>query len=283
MKKTLQGILDYLQIAVGSFLVALGVNFFLVPCKISTGGVSGLGTIFYYFFGIPLSLTVFIVNVVLFLIGYRLLKRASIIRTGAGILFLSLFLELTEGLLVYSEDLLIASVFGGILVGAGVGLTVLKDASTGGSDFLALMLHKLVPHISVAGFMLLIDSIVIAVSGLAFRNYTVMLYSVISLYICSKVADLLLVRGEYAKSVLIISRENERIAAEIMQDMERGVTGIYSRGFYGGKDGMMLMCIVRSKELPHLIERIERLDKNAFTVISEVRQVVGAGFGKRMQ
>lgn len=283
MKKTLQGILDYLQIAVGSFLVALGVNFFLVPCKISTGGVSGLGTIFYYFFGIPLSLTVFVVNVVLFLIGYRLLKRASIIRTGAGILFLSLFLELTEGLLVYSEDLLIASVFGGILVGAGVGLTVLKDASTGGSDFLALMLHKLVPHISVAGFMLLIDSIVIAVSGLAFRNYTVMLYSVISLYICSKVADLLLVRGEYAKSVLIISRENERIAAEIMQDMERGVTGIYSRGFYGGKDGMMLMCIVRSKELPHLIERIERLDKNAFTVISEVRQVVGAGFGKRMQ
>lgn len=283
MKKTLQGILDYLQIAVGSFLVALGVNFFLVPCKISTGGVSGLGTIFYYFFGIPLSLTVFVVNMVLFLIGYRLLKRASIIRTGAGILFLSLFLELTEGLLVYSEDLLIASVFGGILVGAGVGLTVLKDASTGGSDFLALMLHKLVPHISVAGFMLLIDSIVIAVSGLAFRNYTVMLYSVISLYICSKVADLLLVRGEYAKSVLIISRENERIAAEIMQDMERGVTGIYSRGFYGGKDGMMLMCIVRSKELPHLIERIERLDKNAFTVISEVRQVVGAGFGKRMQ
>ena len=281
MKKTLRGVLDYLQIAVGSFLVALGVNFFLVPCKISTGGISGLGTILYYFFGIPLSLTVFVVNVVLFLIGYRLLERASVIRTGAGILFLSLFLELTDGLLVYSEDLLIASVFGGILVGAGVGLTVLKDASTGGSDFLALMLHKLVPHISVAGFMLLIDSVVIAVSGLAFRNYTVMLYSVISLYICSKVADLLLVRGEYAKSVLIISRENEKIAAEIMQDMERGVTGIYSRGFYGGKDGMMLMCIVRSKELPHLMGKIERIDKNAFTVISEVRQVVGAGFGRK--
>lgn len=281
MKKTLHGVLDYLQIAVGSFLVALGVNFFLVPCKISTGGISGLGTILYYFFGIPLSLTVFVVNVVLFLIGYRLLERASVIRTGAGILFLSLFLELTDGLLVYSEDLLIASVFGGILVGAGVGLTVLKDASTGGSDFLALMLHKLVPHISVAGFMLLIDSVVIAVSGLAFRNYTIMLYSVISLYICSKVADMILVRGEYAKSVLIISRENEKIAAEIMQDMERGVTGIYSRGFYGGKDGMMLMCIVRSKELPHLMGKIERIDKNAFTVISEVRQVVGAGFGRK--
>lgn len=281
MKKALLGVLDYLQIAVGSFLVALGVNFFLVPCKISTGGISGLGTILYYFFNIPLSLTVFAVNVVLFLVGYRLLNRSSIIKTGAGILFLSLFLELTDGLLVYSEDLLIASVFGGILVGAGVGLTVLKDASTGGSDFLALMLHKLVPHVSVAGFMLLIDSIVIAVSGLAFRNYTIMLYSVISLYICSKVADMILVRGEYAKSVLIISKENERIAAEIMGDMERGVTGIYSRGFYGGKDGMMLMCIVRSKELPHLMERIERIDPSAFTVISEVRQVVGAGFGRK--
>ena len=283
MKKNLRWLLDYLQIAIGSFLVALGVNFFLVPCKISTGGVSGLGTVFYYLFDIPISITVLAVNVVLFLVGYRLLKRESVIRTGAGILFLSLFLELTEGWLAYSEDLLIASVFGGILVGAGVGLTILKDASTGGSDFLALMLHKMIPHVSVAGFMLLIDAVIIAVSGIAFRNYTIMLYSIISLYICSKVADLLLVHGEYAKSVLIISKEYEKIAAEIMEDMDRGVTGIYSRGFYGGKDGMTLMCIVRSKELPHLMERIERIDKNAFTVISEVRQVVGAGFGNRMQ
>lgn len=283
MKKNLRWLLDYLQIAIGSFLVALGVNFFLVPCKISTGGVSGLGTVFYYLFDIHISITVLAVNVVLFLVGYRLLKRESVIRTGAGILFLSLFLELTEGWLAYSEDLLIASVFGGILVGAGVGLTILKDASTGGSDFLALMLHKMIPHVSVAGFMLLIDAVIIAVSGIAFRNYTIMLYSIISLYICSKVADLLLVHGEYAKSVLIISKEYEKIATEIMEDMDRGVTGIYSRGFYGGKDGMTLMCIVRSKELPHLMERIERIDKNAFTVISEVRQVVGAGFGNRMQ
>lgn len=283
MKRALGNVLDYFQIAIGSFLVALGVNFFLVPCKISTGGVSGLGTIFYYFWNIPISLTVLIVNVVLFLVGYRLLKRESVIRTGAGILFLSLFLELTEGWLLYSEDLLIASVFGGILVGVGVGLTVLKDASTGGSDFLALMLHKTIPHVSVAGFMLLIDAVIIAVSGLAFRNYTIMFYSVISLYICAKVTDMILVHGEYAKSVLIISKEYERIAAEIMEDMDRGVTGIYSRGFYGGKDGMTLMCIVRSKELPHLMEKIERIDQNAFTVISEVRQVVGAGFGKRMQ
>ena len=275
--------IEYLQIAVGSFLVAIGVNFFLVPCKISTGGISGLGTIFYYFFGIPISLTVLLVNVILFLVGYRLLKRSSVIKTGAGISFLSLFLELTEGMLAYSEDLLIAAVFGGILVGVGVGLTVLKDASTGGSDFLALMLHKMIPHVSVASFMLFIDAVVIAVSGLVFRNYTIMLYSVISLYICSKVADMILVHGEYAKSVLIISREYERIAAEIMEDMERGVTGIHSRGFYGGQNGMMLMCIVRSKELPHLMEKIERIDQNAFTVVSEVRQVVGAGFGKRMQ
>lgn len=283
MRKMLCVATEYLQIAVGSFLVAIGVNFFLVPCKISTGGISGFGTIFYYFFGVPISLTILLVNVVLFLIGYRLLKRSSVIKTGAGILFLSLFLELTEGMLIYVEDLLIASVFGGILIGIGVGLTVLKDASTGGSDFLALMLHKLIPHVSVASFMLLIDAIVIGVSGLAFRNYTIMLYSVISLYICSKVADMILVHGEYAKSVLIISRNSEQIAQEIMGDMERGVTGIYSRGIYGGRDGMMLMCIVRSKEIPRLMEKVERLDQNAFTIISEVRQVVGAGFGRKMK
>ena len=269
---------DYLYIAVGSFILAFAINYFLVPCKISTGGVSGLATVIYYLFDIPLSVTTLIINLILFFFGYKTLEKSSIAKTIAGILFLSLFLEVTEYFGSYSEDIMICSIFGGILVGVGVAIPVLRDASTGGSDFAALMLHKAIPYISVATFILFIDTAVIGVSGIAFKNYTIMFYSVISLYISSKVTDWILVSGNYAKSVMIISEKHSEIANEVMADMKRGVTGIYSHGCYHKKDNMMLMCIVRSKEIPRLLEKVKRLDKRAFTIVSEVREVRGEGF-----
>lgn len=278
MTKVKKTVIDYLYIAAGSFILAFAINFFLVPCKISTGGVSGVGTVMYYFFDIPLSVTTLAINVILFVLGYKTLRKSAIIKTIAGIVLLSFFLEITECFGTYSEDMLIASIFGGVLVGVGVGLTVVKDASTGGSDFAALMLHKFMPHISVAMFILLIDAVVIALSGFAFENYTIMFYSVISLYISSKVTDFIMVRGDWAKSCYIISKHHKEIADEIMKDMERGVTGVYSKGFYNNEDNMMLMCIVKSREIPKLLEKVKRIDKNAFTIISEVREVHGEGF-----
>ena len=189
-----QTVIDYLYIAVGSFVLAFAINFFLVPFKISTGGVSGVGTVLYYLMNIPLSVTTLVINAVLFFFGYKTLRKSGIAKTVAGIVLLSLFLEFTENFGYYREDMLIAAVFGGILVGVGVGLVVLKDASTGGSDFAALILHKAIPHISVATFILLIDTLVIVASGIVFKDYTIMFYSVISLYISSKVTDFILVR-----------------------------------------------------------------------------------------
>lgn len=278
MSRVKKIITDYLYIATGAFILAFAINCFFVPLKISTGGVSGIGTVMYYFFNIHLSVTTLVINAVLFVLGYRMLRKSAIAKTVAGVLFLSLFLEITEKFGTYSEDMLIAAVFGGVLVGVGVGITVLKGASTGGSDFAALMLNKLMPHISVATFILIIDGLVIAAMGFAFENYTITFYSVISLYIASKVTDFIIVRGDWAKSVYIISKKHVEIADEIMHNMERGVTGIYSKGFYNNEDNMMLMCIVKSREIPKLLGRVKRLDKNAFTIISEVREVHGEGF-----
>ncbi len=278
MDKAKKVAVDYFFIAVGSFILAVGINCFLVPCKISTGGVSGVGTVLYYLFDIPLSVTTLAVNFVLFIFGYRMLRKSSIAKTAAGILFLSLFLEITEKFGKYSDDMLICAVFGGVLCGVGIGLAVLKDASTGGSDFAALMLNRRFPHVSVATFLLVIDSVVIASSGFAFENYTIMFYSVISLYISTKVTDFIMVRGDRAKSVYIVSKKHNEIANEIMNDMSRGVTGIYSKGFYNDENNMMLMCIVKNREIPKLIEKVKAIDKNAFTVISDVKEVHGEGF-----
>lgn len=268
---------DYFLIATGSFILALGINMFLLPCKISTGGVSGLATVGYYLFNIPLSVTTLIINVLLFFFGYKTLSKTSILKTVAGIVFLSVFLEITN-FHIQSDDLFLAAVFGGVLVGTGVGLTVLVDASTGGSDFAAIMIHRIFPHVSVANIIMFIDCAIIAVSAIAFKNYTIMLYSAVSLYISSKMTNFILVRGDFAKMVYIISRKSTQISTEIMQDLERGVTGIYSKGLYNNGDMLMLMCVVRSKEIHKLMDKVKKHDRDAFTIITEAREVHGEGF-----
>ncbi len=281
MKKIKKYVIDYLYITVGAFILAVAVNCFLVPCKISTGGVSGIATMLYYAFNIPLSVTSLIINSILFFLGYKLLDKTSVLKTAAGIILLPVFLEITKLFGAFSDDVLISSVFGGVLAGIGVGMPVLKEASTGGSDFAALMLNKKSPYISVATFILILDAVIITISGIVFKNYNIMLYSVVSLYISSRVTDNILVRGNYAKSVFIISDNHEKIAAEILKDIKRGVTAIYSQGCYNKNDGKMLMCIVKSREIPHLLDKIKEIDDKAFTIISEVREVRGEGFKNR--
>lgn len=282
MKITLPDKVSYLRdipiITAGSFILAFGINYFLVPSKLSTGGVSGIGTVLYYLFSVPMSITTLMFNAALFAVGLRTLERTTIRKTIYGILLLSLFLEITKSFGHFGGDLLLSSLFGGILSGFGVGLTVLRNASTGGSDLAAIMLNKRLPHITVPNFIFAIDTVIILASGIIYRNTTVMLYSLLTLYIASKIADNVLVRGDRARSVLIISQKSAEISKIILTSMSRGVTGIYSKGLYNQSDSMMLLCIVRSKEIPELLAIVKNTDNAAFTVISEVREVRGEGF-----
>lgn len=271
-------ILDYLLIAAGSMIMAFAIDFFLAPFKISTGGISGVSVVLLHLFKLPLSLTTLFFNALLFFFGYRTLPREAIPKSIAGILFLSLFLELFEGLVFGEGDLLLGAIFGGVLVGVGVSLVVMRDGSTGGSDYAALILNRIFPHISIATFILIIDTGVILLSGIVFHNFSIMLYSVISLYISTKVTDFLLIRGDFAKSVTVISPESELIATEIMEKMERGVTGFYTHGFFTRRDGKSLVCIIRSREVSTVLSIVEKYDRNAFTYISDVRKVRGEGF-----
>lgn len=293
MKKIKDYIIDYLYILAGSFILAFAISFFLVPCMISTGGVSGVATVLYYVAKIPLSVTTLVINLALFFFGYRTLTKASLVKTLCGMLFFSGALIVTDFLasvMPYvvdsvTADIWVASIFGGIFVGLGVGLVVLREASTGGSDFAALMLHKIIPHISVATFILIVDSIVIIVSGIllpsediGLSNISIMLYSVASLYISSKVTDFIVVRGASARSIYVISNASKEIADAVMTRLERGVTAIKSYGCYSGEDKEMLMCIVRTHEVPKVLNIIKEYDKSAFTIVSEAKEVRGLGF-----
>ena len=188
-------IAEYFFVSLGSFILALAINLFLLPIRISTGGVSGVATSVYYALNLPLSKTTLFLNILLFFFSFKTLKKDSVFKSVAGIIFLSLFLELTSNFGFYKGDILISSTLGGIFVGIGVGITVVFDGSTGGSDLAALIFHKLFPKISVATFILLIDSSVIVVSGVFFRDCKIMLYSLFSLFVSTRLTDRVIVWG----------------------------------------------------------------------------------------
>lgn len=278
MKKSISYILDFTFITVGCFILALGINMFLAPNKISSGGISTIGTILLHIFSIKMSITNIVCNIVLFLLGFRYLGKYAVIKTTFGILSLTGFLELTSYFPTYTDDMMLATVVGGVLVGIGVGLVIKRDGSTGGSDFASLIIKRFIPHISIATIILILDCAVIVASGIVFRSLTVTIFSIIAMYISSKVTDYIVTLGNNAKSVQILSDKADEISKHIMEKLQRGVTGIYCKGMYSQSEKLMLMCTVSPKELPKLIRAVRTIDKSAFIIINDSKEVLGEGF-----
>ncbi len=271
-------LLDFLKIAVGTFLIAFGVSVFLTPNYLSSGGVTSIGTILLYLFQIPISVTNIAVNGLLFLLGWRVLGHKSVFKTVIGVLLFSLFLEVTTAFPEYTDDRLLSAISGGGLIGIGVGLVLRAGASTGGSDFMGLMFQSWFPHISTALFILLIDCAVLGISGIVFRSLTVTLYSAITLAVSAKTIDFILSFGDVAKSVFIFSDSWNEISEKVMGQFERGATGFYCKGMYSGENRMTVLCVVRPKELPKLIRLVREIDSGAFLIINDSREVLGEGF-----
>lgn len=275
MKKSVK---EYLYVALGSFLLAVALNVFLVPNKISTGGVSTLGTVFLYTLNIPLSVTNLFFNIILFVFGYKYLGKSSVSKTVAGIVFLSVFLSVTDIIPLYTFDFVSASVAGGVFAGVGLGMVLRCEASTGGSDFAALILKHFFPHMSLSAIIMVIDFAIIIVAGVAFKSIPVTVYSALTMFISMRVADFVITLGNSAKSVYVISDCYQDIAKTVLVEFDRGVTGIFVKGMYTFEDKMMLLCIVSPKEVPMLVRKVAETDKKAFIIISDVHEVVGEGF-----
>lgn len=269
---------DFMFLLFGCILLSVSINVFLTPNKISAGGISTIGTVLLHIFGIKMSLTNLIFNAILFIFGYKSLGKYAIIQTSAGILLLSVCLEFTSHIQPYFENELIGVLSGGVLMGAGVGMIVKTGASTGGSDFAGLILKKLMPHISLAKLIMVIDCVIVILAGIVFKSYTVTVYSIIALYVSSIITDRVITLGDGAKMVMIFSKETRKISDYILTQYERGVTGVHSIGMYSNEERIMLLCVVTPKELPVYMNLIHEIDKHAFVVISNVHEVIGEGF-----
>ena len=278
MNKTKSFVVNTLLISLGALLLAVGVNQFFVPSKICSGGVSSIGTILYHLFGVHLSVTNTLVNLVLLLVGFKLLGKDAVLKSIIGVAALSITLEITSYLPVYAEDPMLASIVGGVVAGLGMGIIVKRVASTGGTDFIALILKRFIPHASVAGLILILDCSIIVVSGLVFQDLSLTFYSIIAMYVCSRVTDAVVSFGNKAKAVQIFSEHYEDIADFVINKFDRGATGIYAKGMYSNKDRTMLLCVVSPKELPLLVNAIKKIDSAAFIIINDAKEVLGEGF-----
>lgn len=203
-------ITDLIFLTVGCILLSVSINVFLLPYKISAGGISTIGTMLLHLFGIRMSLTNLFFNAVLFIFGYKKLGKYAVVQTALGIILLSVCLELTSYIPIYSENELIGVLSGGILMGAGVGMIVKIGASTGGSDFAGLILKKFLPHISLAKLILMIDCFIVVLAGVVFKSYTVTFYSVIALFVSSVITDKIITFGDDAKMLQIFSAQTKK-------------------------------------------------------------------------
>ena len=283
MKQTKNEMLrNILMIFFGSTLFALGFDLFLEPSGINCGGVSGIAMLIVYATQ-PKWLTVGIVsamiNIPLFFFGYRQIGKYFFFGSMFGMLISSVGFDLFAKILpIVQMDPLVAAIFGGVAVGAGLGVVFLAGASTGGTDIVARLLKLKFRNFPIGKIMLCMDLMIAAATGIVYRQFTNTLYSIVTLSLSSVVLDKVVYGFDYAKVALIISDKFEEIATAIDGKLDRGVTLLQGQGFYRRSDKYVLLSAVKKKQLAQLKELVMGIDPEAFIILQDAQQVLGDGF-----
>lgn len=271
--------LDGVRIVLGTLLVSAAVRYVYLPANLDTGGVSGLAVVLEAVFGLPLWLSNTILNLPLFLLGLHFKGWSFLRRTLAATALMSLELYLLPEAALPHGDLFLAAVFGGLLAGVGMGLVFSAMATTGGTDLLAALLQLRLPHISIPKLVEAADFVIILV-GLFVFGLVRGLYALVAVFVTSKVSDWILMGMRTSKAAFIISRRSGEIARRILEEMDRGVTGLDGVGMYTGEAARMLYSVVSPREVPRLKQLVHQVDPAAFVIISDVSEVLGEGFSR---
>jgi len=273
-------IINLLYITIGSILVALSLNLFFVKLKIAPGGVSGLATVIYYLTNIPVGTVVFALNIPLFLMGILDFGKGFLLKTFYATALMSVVIDSTTFLPQLTEDMLLASIFGGIMMGVGLALVFKGEATTGGTDILAKVVNKHFKAFNISEQLFVIDAFVVITAMLTFRDFDIGFYSIITILICAKSIDIVFEGMGFAKAIFIISDAGEEIGKSIIEDVERGVTGLNGEGMYTKVNKKVLLTVADRRQIPKIKEIAKKYDENSFIIVTDVREVLGEGFKK---
>lgn len=281
LKKT--KIRDIIFILLGTLLMAASINLVYDPMEMVTGGVTGLAIAIkdisnrLFSYEIPVWLTNIICNIPLFIAAYFIIGKKLIGKTLLATASLSIFLYIVPVNSLFETDYLLASVFGGVLGGIGIGFVLITMSTTGGTDLLCMLIHEKKKYYSVPQLLSIVDGVIVGMGVLVF-GINRALYAVIAVYITAKVSDSMLEGMKFAKMAYIISDHYQEIAQEILKKLDRGVTGIKATGMYSNSEKKMLFCVVSKKEIVEVIDIVMKKDEKAFVIVSDVREVMGEGF-----
>lgn len=274
----MQLIKKYSIIALGAFIFSLSVNLFTLPSKIVSGGISGIAIILFHIAGISTGVTVGILDVVLLLFALKFLGKQFVLDSLAAIFMIPVFLEITENLPPVTEDVFIASVFGGVFLGVGIGLAFSQGGTTGGTDIVSRISQKKYPHLSIGILMTIVDLLIIGISVITFGNTDLALYGILCLIISTAVIDMMIGKLNCAKLIFIITNSQTLLESEIIKNVNRGLTALSGTGVFSGEQKKILLCVSKSKEAEHLKQIIKKIDPNAFVIINESKEILGKGF-----
>lgn len=280
-RRTYTAVVDCAVIAAGAVLMGVALSVFMVPFKIAPGGVSGLATVLHYLAGLRVSVLIPLINIPIFIIGIIRLERDFLVKSVFGTVVLSIATETAAILPPPTSDPLISAVFGGAVMGIGISAVLSRGGTTGGTDILVLVIRRSFSEVSVGRLYLLIDGAVIAMAGFAFSSGEVIFYSAVSLVVSTYMTDAALEGLNLARLVYIISDRNREICDRIYAELKRGVTGLNSVSMYSGRSGRILMCVIRKGQLSKLKKIIQDIDKDAFVIICDAKEVMGSGFEMR--
>lgn len=274
--QTKESLKNAAYIIIGLFSCSLGYCMFLVPNEIAPGGFTGIGQLCNALFGINVGTMALILNVPLFAVSMRSMGIKFGVKSLAASIGLSLLIDyLPIG--AVTDDLLLATVFGALLGGVGFGLILRGNATTGGTDMLASLIHTRVPTLRVGVLITMIDGLVVLASAFVFSPKMAM-YALISVFIMNYTLDYVLDGMNRSTAYLIVSQKSDEIAAQVLGQLERGVTGLYGRGRYSGQETEVLLCVVSRFEVIRLRRIVSSCDPQAFMIAINAHEVLGEGF-----
>lgn len=280
MKKNIRkNAIDILYFFIGTLVYSVAVNMFLSPNGISPGGFTGIAVAINHIINIPSGLMLLLLNIPVLVLGYTKLGGVFILKTSLVTALVSVGLDISSAIVpAMQTDRILASMFGGILMGIGLSLILLRGATTGGVDIIAKLINQKHRHISVGKIILMADGVVIFLNAIVYRNAESALYSIIAMYMGTRLVDVLLYGADKGKLVYVITNKPDMICDEINHTVGRGVTRLSVVGGYTGEKRTMLMCAVRIHEVAAIHNVIKQYDEKAFIVVTDTGEIIGEGF-----
>ena len=272
--------IDSVALVVGTFLMACSTAFFLLPNKLSTGGFSGISTIAYYLLHVPVGTAMIILNLPLFVLAFFRVGRRFILKSIVGTVLLSTFIDLLERFPAITSDRFLACIYGGILMGIGTSVILKVNGSTGGSDLLSYVVRSFNDKFRSGDLIIAVDTVIIIVNILVFKEIEIGLYSAIAIYLMGKMIDIVFEGVNFTKVLFIVSEKYNQIARTVGDTVQRGSTGIYAKGMHSNEDKMMLFCVGSRNEIIRIKKIATSIDPRAFIVIFNAREAWGKGFEK---